>query len=53
MYICSVYNPPSNSSVLNTRDVDLFEIIERDTEKYDNKGELFRSFVKRSIHRYC
>lgn len=43
IYLCFVYNPPSNSSYTQSLDEEIFEIIEKDIDKYSKKGKIILS----------
>lgn len=40
VYICNLYNPPSNSKVLN-QDVDIYEVLEQGVLRYKNLGKVY------------
>ena len=40
MYLCCIYNVPSNSPLNNNNEIDFFECIETDVEKYSSLGKV-------------
>ena len=40
IYLCFIYNPPSNLSYSKSLDDDIFDLLEKDIEKYWEKGRI-------------
>ena len=41
VYICNLYIPPHGSKVLNTQEIDIYEVLEQDVLRFKNRGKLF------------
>ena len=41
MYICNLYIPPHGSNVLNTQEIDIYELLEQDVLRFKDRGKLY------------
>ena len=41
VYVCNLYIPPHGSKVINTQDIDIYELLEQDVLRFKDRGKLF------------